>query len=100
MQPAQRLKAVLIAGALVGALLGIGTALSMDLAYDGSLGGSWQQSIVMDLHTYFSWDVSETSFVVTLIFLGVLTVLGLFGAAMGAFFSVLIYKFLDTLMKR
>ncbi len=100
MQPARRLKAVVIAGALVGALLGIGTALSMDLVYDASLGGSWQQSIRGDLQRYFSCKVSETSLIVTFVFLGILTVLGVFGAAMGALFALIAYKFLEIMLKR
>ncbi len=100
MQAARRLKAVVIAGALAGALLGMGTALSMDLVYDASLGGSWQHGITSDLHRYFSYNVSETSLIVTFIFLAILTVLGAFGATMGAICAVIVYKFLGILLRK
>ena len=91
------LKAFLLAGSALGALLGIGIAISMDSLYAGALEGSWRDAIVKDLHTFFSLNVMKNSPVVIAVFALILLILGVFGAVMGLIFSFFIYKFFEFL---
>jgi hypothetical protein len=95
--PSRGAKVALLAGAILGALMGIGIALSMDSLYSTGLEGSWRDAIVKDLHTFFSLEVTKGSPLVIAIFALVLLILGVFGALMGVIFSFFVYKFLDFL---
>jgi hypothetical protein len=90
---AGRLRAVLLAGSILGAALGIGLALFMDSLYAAALQGSWRDAIVHDLNSFFSLGVTKGSPVVTAVFLVVLAILGAFGGFLGFIFTFFIYKF-------
>jgi len=96
-EPSRRLKAFLLAGSALGALMGIGIALSMDSLYAGALEGSWRDAIVKDLHTFFSLEVTKDHPLVIAVFALILLILGVFGAVMGLIFSFFLFKFFDFL---
>lgn len=98
-EAARKLRIFLLSGSILGALLGIGIALSMDSLYAGTLEGSWRDAIVKDLHTFFSMNAGKSSPIVIIIFILILLVLGAFGAFMGLIFSFFMYKFFDFLKR-
>lgn len=96
---ARKLRIFLLSGSILGALMGIGIALSMDSLYAGALPGSWRDAIVKDLHTFFAMEASKNSPLVIIIFILILLILGAFGAFMGLIFSFFLYKFFDFLKR-
>jgi hypothetical protein len=99
MDERRRLRRFLFAGVILGACLSIGISLLLDPLYSDSLGGTWRDAIVKDLETFLSLSVSKDSPLVTLIFLLILSILGLFGALMGLIFSLFVYKFFSVILR-
>lgn len=97
MAPGRGLRRLLLAGALTGAAMGIALAIFMDTLYADSLGGTWLDAIKHDLDMVFSADFNRQGMAVKAVFGLVLSVLALFGAAMGYVFSFIIYKFFGLL---
>lgn len=99
MDERRRLKRFLFIGMILGACLSIGISLLLDPLYGDSLGGTWRDAIVRDLQTFLSLSVSEDSILVTVIFLLILAILGLFGAFMGLIFTFFVYKFFSVILR-
>jgi hypothetical protein len=95
----RRLKKFLTAGALLGAFFSIGVSLLMDPLYSDALGGTWRDAIVGDLQNFLSISVGKESFLVTVVFIFILTILGVFGALMGLIFTFFVYRFFHLLVK-
>ncbi len=94
---ARGLKRILLAGAILGAALGIGLAISMDALYGSRFEGSWRDAIVHDLNVFLSIQAGKDDFLVLGIYAVILAILGAFGAFAGMVFSFFIYKFYDFL---
>lgn len=99
MDERRRLKRFLFIGMILGACLSVGVSLLLDPLYSNSLGGTWRDAIVRDLQTFLSLSVSEDSILVTVIFLFILAILGLFGAFMGLIFTFFVYKFFSVILR-
>lgn len=95
----RRLKKFLTAGALLGAFFSIGVSLLMDPLYSDALGGTWRDAIVSDLQNFLSISAGKDSFLVTVVFVIILTVLGVFGAFMGLIFTFFVYRFFHLLVR-
>lgn len=99
MSERKKLKKLIWASAALGALASIGIALMMDIMFADSLGGTWRFAISDDFQALFARDYPPESLPVTLVFIGIMLVLGLFGALMGTVFVAFIYKFIQMLVK-
>ncbi|BCB95735.1 hypothetical protein JZK55_06570 [Dissulfurispira thermophila] len=64
-------------GVILGGILGIAVALSMDLLLGKSLGGGWGEAVANDLNNLFKANLSPKSFIVII---GVIIVVGIIGA--------------------
>ena len=93
------LKAVMLVGAAIGAILSVTFTVLMDVLYADSLGGTWRDAIVNDMHSLFSVSYDPHSFVVTLLYILIILILALFGALLGALFTTFSYKFLSLLTR-
>jgi len=93
------LKTVLLVGASIGAILSVTFTVLMDALYADSLGGTWRDAIVHDMHSMFSVTYAPDSFVVTVLYILIILLLALFGALMGALFTTFAYKFLSLLTR-
>lgn len=99
MSERKKLKTLIRAGAALGALASVGIALMMDVMFADSMGGTWRAAISDDFQALFAMDYPPGSFPVTLVFIAIMLVLGLFGALMGTAFVAFIYKFIQMLVK-
>jgi hypothetical protein len=93
----RRLRAVLIAGAVCGAILSIAITLLQDVLYADSLGGTWRDAIANDLNSLFSVALPPDGLVVTVLFIVIIAVLALFGALLGAMFSTFVFRLITLL---
>ena len=93
----KRKRIVVIIGASAGAILSLVTSLLMDLLFADSLQGTWREAIVNDLENVFSITMAPDSVVVYLLFILVMVFLSLIGAGIGAFFALIVYKFISFL---
>jgi hypothetical protein len=97
MEPSQKAKRYLIAGALIGGLMSLSIALLMDTFYAEAFQGTWRDAIANDLNALLSLNVPSDSIVVMIAFIFVLGILSAFGAFMGFIFSFFLYKFFSFL---
>lgn len=95
----KKFKVALIFGAVVGAVMAVAISLLLDVLYADALNGTWRDAISKDLHSFLSVDLPPDSFTVTVLFLVVLAIMGLFGAFLGAMFSVIVFRFIDLLTR-
>ncbi len=93
----KRRRMVMYIGAGVGATLSLVTSLLMDMLFANSLQGTWREAIVNDLQNFFSISLAPDSVLVYLLFILVIVFLSLAGAAIGAFFALIVYKFITML---
>ena len=93
----KRGRTVMIIGASIGATLSLVTSLLMDVLFADSLQGTWREAIVNDMQNVFSITMAPDSVLVYLLFILVMVFLSLIGAAIGAFFALIVYKFITFL---
>ncbi len=93
----KRKRTVVLIGASAGAVLSLVTSLLMDLLFADSLQGTWREAIVNDLHSVFSITMAPDSVFVYLLFVLVMAFISLVGAGIGAFFALIVYKFISFL---
>ena len=93
----KRKRMVIYIGAGVGATLSLVTSLLMDILFAGSLQGTWREAIAGDMQNIFSISMAPDSVLVYLLFILVMAILSLAGAAIGAFFALIVYKFITML---
>jgi membrane protein YqaA with SNARE-associated domain len=91
-------KAVLI-GAVLGALVTLGIALSMDLFFADTLQGSWRDAAAKDVTRMFGPACGQNVFAVTLVLVVVMSFLAGFGALMGAAAGLIMNRFFKMLLK-
>lgn len=91
-------KAVLI-GAVIGALVTLGIALSMDLFFADTLQGSWRDAAAKDVTRMFGPACGQNVFAVMLVLTVVMAFLAGFGAMMGAAAGLIMNRFFKMLLK-
>jgi hypothetical protein len=91
-------KAVLI-GAIIGALITLGIALSMDLFFSDTFQGSWRDAAAKDVTRMFGPACGQNVFAVTLVLGVVMSFLAGFGALMGAAAGLIMNRFFKVLLK-
>jgi hypothetical protein len=91
-------KAVLI-GAVIGALVTLGIALSMDLFFSDTFQGSWRDAAAKDVTRMFGPACGQNVFAVSLVLVVVMSFLGCFGALMGAAAGLIMNRFFKVLLK-
>jgi hypothetical protein len=93
------LKKALIAGAATGALITLGTALSMDLLFSDTFQGTWRDAATKDVTRMFGPACGQNWFAVTLVLVLVMGFLAGFGALLGATAGVIMNRFFKLLTR-
>jgi hypothetical protein len=91
-------KAVLI-GAIIGAVVTLGIALSMDLFFADTFQGSWRDAAAKDVTRMFGPACGQNAFAVALVLVVVMSFLAGFGALMGAAAGLIMNRFFKVLLK-
>ncbi len=86
-------------GAVIGGILGVAVALTMDLILGQSPGEGWSEAVAHDLNRLFSLNLSSGHFLVTVGVILVVCFMGLFGALACGTFSVLVFRFFEVLTR-
>lgn len=94
----QGLKKAVIAGAVIGAVLTLGTALSMDIFFSDTFQGTWRDAAAKDVTKMFGPSCGQNWFAVTLILAVVMGFLAAFGAVLGVVAGVIMNRFFKLLI--
>lgn len=87
-------------GLILGCILGIAVALSMDLLLGKSLGGGWSEAVANDLNHLFDSHLPQDHFLVISGVIFVVGVIGAFGALIGGIALVMIAHLFRMLSKQ
>ncbi len=93
------LKKAVIIGAVIGALISLGAALSMDIVFSNTLQGTWWDAAAKDVTTMFGPACGKNYFAVTLVLVIVMGFLAAFGAILGAAAGLAMNRFFKLLLK-
>ncbi len=93
------LKKAVNLGAATGAILSLGTALSMDLFLSGTFEGTWWDASVKDVTRMFGPAWGQNFFVVALVLVLVMVFLAAFGAMLGAASGFILNRFFKLVLK-
>ena len=93
------LKKAVIIGAAIGALITLGTALSMDLFLSGSLQGTWWDAAAKDVTKMFGPTCGQNVFAVAFVLFLVMGFLAGFGAMLGAAAGLMMNRFFKVVLK-
>lgn len=93
------LKKAVIAGAVIGALITLGTALSMDIFFSGTFQGTWRDAAIKDVTKLFGPTCGQNWFAVTLVLVTVMGFLAAFGAVLGVVAGVIVNRFFKFVLK-
>lgn len=93
------LKKAVIIGAVLGAAVTLGAALSMDYVLSDSLQGTWRDAATKDVTRMFGPSCGGNWFAVTFVLVAVMTFLAGFGAVLGVIGGVIINRFFKFLLK-
>ncbi len=91
------LKKAIIIGAVLGALITLGTALSMDLFFSDTFQGTWRDAAAQDVTKMFGPSCGQNWFAVTLVLVVVMGFLAGFGALLGVIAGVIMNRFFKLL---
>jgi len=86
-------------GAVVGGILGVIVALSMDMLLGESIGGGWSNAVAHDLNQLFKSDLSNNHVIVIAGVIVVVGLIGLFGSFVGGVFFVMAARLFKMLTK-
>jgi hypothetical protein len=86
-------------GVILGGILGVAVALSMDLLLGKSLGGGWSEAVANDLNRMFNAHLSPNNFTVIIGVIIVVAIIGAFGSFIGGIFSMMIARLFQVLTK-
>jgi len=78
------LKKAIIIGAIIGAIMTLGAALSMDIVFSNTLEGTWRDAATKDVTRMFGPTCGQNYIAVTLVLAVVMGFLAAFGALLGA----------------
>ncbi len=93
------MKKAFYAGLILGGLLGVGVALSMDLLLGESIGGGWADAVANDLNKMFNANLSKNNIIVIIGVIIVIGIIGSIGALLGGIASVMIARLFKVLIK-
>ncbi len=93
------LKKAIIIGAAAGALITLGTALSLDVFFSDTFQGTWRDAATKDVTKMFGPACGQNWFAVTLVLVFVMGFLAGFGAMLGAAAGVIMNRFFKLLIK-
>lgn len=93
------LKKAIMIGATIGALLSLGTALSMDIVLSGTLQGTWWDAATRDVTRMFGPAWGQNVFAVSFLLALVMVFLAGFGALLGAAAGLLMNIFFKGVLK-
>ncbi|MHB8843919.1 MAG: hypothetical protein ACYC7L_04150 [Nitrospirota bacterium] len=93
------LKKAVIIGAALGAVITLGTAISMDYVLSSSLQGTWRDAAVKDVTRMFGPTCGQNWFAVTAVLVVVMGFLAGFGAMLGAIAGTILNRFFKMLLK-
>jgi len=93
------LKKAIIIGALCGALISLGSAISMDYLFSDSLQGTWRDAAGKDVTKMFGPAYGRNYLVVTLVLVFVMSFLAAFGALLGVIGGVIVNRFFKLVLK-
>jgi hypothetical protein len=93
------LKRAIIAGAIIGAVITLGTAFAMDHVLSDSLQGTWRDAAAKDVRRMFGPACGQNWFAVTFVLSVVMAFLAVFGAVLGIIGAVIINRFFRFLLK-
>ena len=93
------LKKAVIIGAVIGAMVTLGTALSLDVFFSETFQGTWRDAAAKDVTKMFGPSCGQNWFAVTLVLVFVMTFLAGFGALLGIIAGVIMNRFFKLLVK-
>lgn len=93
------LKKAIIIGATIGAVLSLGTALSMDIVLSDTLQGTWWDAAAKDVTRMFGPTWGQNSFAVASVLVLVMAFLAGFGALLGAAGGFIMSFFFKSVLK-
>jgi hypothetical protein len=93
------LKKAVIIGAVLGALITLGVALSMDIFLSGSIQGTWWDASAKDVTKMFGPAWGQNVFAVAFVLILVMGFLAGFGAVLGAAAGVIMNRFFKNVLK-
>ncbi|TAL23479.1 MAG: hypothetical protein EPN94_09425 [Nitrospirae bacterium] len=86
-------------GLVLGCILGIAVALSMDILLGKSLGGGWSEAVANDMNHLFGSHLPQDHFIVIGGVIFIIGIIGSFGALIGGIFLVMIAHLFKMLTK-
>lgn len=92
-------RAVII-GAVLGALVSLGTALSLDFFFSDTFQGTWRDAAAKDVTRMFGPECGQNWFAVTLVLVFVMGFLAVFGAVLGVVAGAIMHRFFNLLNKQ
>ncbi len=93
------LKKAVIIGAVAGAVITLGIALSMDLFFSDTFQGTWRDAAAKDVTRMFGPGCGQNSFAVMLVLVFVMSFLAGFGAMLGAAAGLIMNRFFKVVLK-
>ncbi len=93
------LKKAIVIGAVAGALITLGIALSMDLFMSDALQGTWRDAAAKDVTKMFGPACGHNAFAVMLVLVLVMGFLAGFGAMLGAAAGLVMNRFFILVLK-
>ncbi len=93
------LKKAIIIGAAAGAIITLGTALSMDFFFSDTFQGTWRDAAAKDVTRMFGPSCGQNWFAVTLVLVLVMGFLAAFGALLGVVAGVIMNRFFKLLTR-
>ena len=93
------LKKAVIIGAALGALITLGTALSLDLFLSNTFQGTWWDAAAKDVTKMFGPACGKNVFAVGLVLTVVMAFLAGFGAMLGAVAGLMMNRFFKVVLK-
>ncbi len=93
------LKKAIIIGAAAGALVTLGTALSMDVFFSDTFQGTWRDAAAKDVTRMFGPACGRNAFAVYAVLVFVMGFLAGFGAIMGAAAGVIMNRLFKFVLK-
>jgi hypothetical protein len=93
------LKKAIIIGAILGALVSLGTALSLDTFFSDTFQGTWRDAAAKDVTKMFGASCGQNWFAVTLVLVFVMGFLAGFGALLGIIAGVIMNRFFRLVAK-
>ncbi len=93
MSPEKKKQKVLpLGGAVLGAVTGLLSVLSMDIFYSDALQGTWRDAISRDMRTGLSIALSPESPAVLLVYILIILLIMAFGALSGYIFGCIVQR--------